>query len=263
MDELSPAPPVPQLVTQAYALARQVGFPLTRQEAEQGDHGARPGLASPSASLPGVGRFLAVLAAGCHGGRIGEIGTGVGIGTAWMAGAMPADCTLVTVEIDARRAAAAAQLLASDRRIRVLKGDARELLPPCGPFDLLFADGGWRDPAGLSALVDLLRIGGRLVMDDVTPQLAGGSGGSSPRAGTAGGSGGSSPRASTAGGSGPSGSGVSPGSAVSPQASTASADAPPQDDVKRALFFGDPRLFSTEVVLPDLRNSLLVGTRIS
>jgi hypothetical protein len=31
--------------------------------------------------------------------------------------------------------------------------------------------------------------------------------------------------------------------------------------VKRQLFFGDPRLISAEVVLPDLRNSLLVGTR--
>jgi predicted O-methyltransferase YrrM len=214
-----PAPPLPPLVIQAYTLARQIGFPQTRQDARHGSDraaqdGGRPEPAIASASLPGVGRFLAMLAAGCHGGRIGEIGTGVGVGTAWMAGAMPADCTLVTVEIDARRATAAAQLLASDRRIRVLKGDARELLPPCGPFDLLFADGGWRDPAGLSDLVDLLRIGGRIVMDDVTPVLA------------------------------------------------LPADSPLRDhDVKRAFFFGDPRLFSTEVVLPDLHNSLLVGTR--
>lgn len=264
MDELPLAPPAPELVTQAYALARQIGFPLTREEAERrapaqqgapghwgpggvprlaerspesaqreagqtAPDGGRPEPASPSASLPGVGRFLAMLAAGCRGGRIGEIGTGVGIGTAWMAGAMPADCTLVTVEIDARRAAAAAQLLASDRRVRVLKGDARELLPPCGPFDLLFADGGWRDPAGLSSLVDLLRIGGHIVMDDVTPLLAGGPGGSSPRASTA----------------------------------MPAGSPPPEHDVKRAFFFGDPRLFSTEVVLPDLRNSLLVGTRLT
>ncbi len=33
------------------------------------------------------------------------------------------------------------------------------------------------------------------------------------------------------------------------------------DDPKRR-FFSDPRLVSTEVVLPDLQNSLLVGTRI-
>lgn len=233
MDEF-PLATVPPLVIQANSLARQLDFPLTRQEAEReapegrslgpaqlggdpaGQNGSRAEPACPSASLPGVGQFLAMLAAGCHGGRIGEIGTGVGVGAAWMAGAMPADCTLVTVEIDARRAAAAAQLLASDRRVRVLKGDARELLPPCGPFDMLFADAGWRDPAGLSGLVDLLRIGGRIVMDDVTPILA------------------------------------------LPE------DSPLRDhDVKRAFFFGNLRLFATEVVLPDLRNSLLVGTRIA
>lgn len=180
-------------------------FPPTREAAGPG---------RPSACLPGVGRFLGVLAAGCAGGRIGEIGTGVGFGTAWMASAMPADCALITAEIDERLAAAAAQLLASDSRIRVLTGDAREALVPRGPFDLLFADGGWRDPAGLATLVDLVRVGGRLVMDDVTPLQA------------------------------------------------LPADSPLRDDdLKRRLFFGDPRLISAEVVLPDLGNSLLAGTR--
>jgi predicted O-methyltransferase YrrM len=198
MDEM------PVLVERACALARRVGFPLTRAEAEA------IGPDVPSACLPGVGRFLAVLAAGCQGGRIGEIGTGVGIGTAWMAGAMPAGCSLVTVEIDEERAAVAAELLAGDSRVRVLTGDAGALIGRYAPFDLLFADGGWWDPA---SLVDLVRVGGRLVKDDVTP--------------------------------------VPPGAPA------------PSGDAKRELFFGDPRLLSAEVVLPDLRNSLLVGTRLS
>jgi predicted O-methyltransferase YrrM len=196
---------IPPLVERARAVARQVGFPLTRQEA---------GPDRPSACLPGVGRFLAVLAAGCRAGRIGEIGTGAGVGAAWMASAMPADCVLITAEIDPRLAAAASRLLAADPRVEVLTGDAREVLARRGPFDLLFADGGWRDPAGLATLVDLVRVGGRVVMDDVTPALARPLGSASP-----------------------------------------------EPDVKRQLFFGDPRLISAEVVLPDLRNSLLVGTR--
>jgi len=199
----------PPLVARARELARQTGFPLTRTEPEASGGG-------PTASLPGVGRFLGVLAAGCVGGRIGEIGTGVGIGAAWMASAMPADCRLVTVEIDEERAAAAADLLRGDDRVSVLSGDARQRLGPHGPFDLLFADGGWRDPGGLGTLVDLVRVGGKLVMDDLTPLAA-----------------------------------LPPGS-------------PYRDaDVKRDLFFGDPRLLSAEVVLPDLENSLLVGTRVS
>jgi predicted O-methyltransferase YrrM len=150
----------PPLVVRARALARQIGFPLTREEAQH---------AGPSASLPDVGRFLAVLAAGCTGGRIGELGTGAGLGTAWMASAMPPDCALITVEIDPQRAAAARELLAEDRRIEVITGDSARVLSARGPFDLLFSDSGSRDEA---ALVDLLRIGGRIVSDDVTPQKA-------------------------------------------------------------------------------------------
>lgn len=215
---MQPSPPRPQppatqppppLVTRATELARSLGFPLTREE-------AGPDRVNPSASLPGVGRFLAMVAAGCTGGRIGEIGTGTGIGSAWMASAMPADCTLVTAEIDERRAKAAAGLFEAEHRVTVLTGDARELIPPLAPFDLLFADGGWRDPAGLGSLIGLVRVGGMIVMDDVTP------------------------------------------------AELLAADSPLLGgDLKRALFFGDPRLVSTEVVLPDLRNALLAGTRIA
>jgi predicted O-methyltransferase YrrM len=192
---------IPALVTRARALARDKGFPLTREEA-----GARP-----SASLPGAGRFLAMLAAGCHGGRIGELGTGAGVGTAWMASAMPADCALVTVEIDPELANGARRLFADDPRVTVLTGDARSLIAGHAPFDLLFADGGTGDRG---RLVDLLRPGGRLVMDDVTPRLA-----------------------------------------LPP-------DSPYRvSDPKREFFRTDPRLVSVEVVLPDLANSVLVGTR--
>ena len=51
----------------------------------------------------------------------------------------------------------------------MLAEDARAVLGPYAPFDLLFADGGWRDPDGLASLVELVRVGERLVMDDVTP----------------------------------------------------------------------------------------------
>jgi predicted O-methyltransferase YrrM len=194
----------PPLVERARALARQRGFPLTREDT---------GGSGPSASLPGVGRFLAMLAAGCAGGRIGELGTGAGVGAAWIASAMPADCTLVTAEIDPDLASAARELLAADQRVEVVTGDARDAMSGRGPFDLLFADGGGGDRG---ELVNLLRVGGRIVMDDVTPREA-----------------------------------LPPGSSLL------------ASDPKREFFFGDPRLLSVEVVLPDLRNSLLVGTRTS
>ena len=195
----------PPLVMRAQAAARQAGFPLTREEAGPG---------RPSACLPGVGRFLAVLAAGCAGGRIGELGTGAGIGAGWIASAMPADCALITVEIDEPLARAARELLTADARVEVITGDALRVISSRGPFDLLFADSGVRDPADFAVLVSVLHVGGRIVMDDVTPEH-----------------------------------GLPP-------------DAPSRaDDIKRGFFIREPRLTWTEVVLPDLRNSLLVGTR--
>jgi predicted O-methyltransferase YrrM len=196
---------LPDQVLRAQRLAEAVGFPLTREQ-------AGPGQAS--ACLPGVGRFLATLAAGCGGGLIAELGTGVGIGTAWLSGAMPADCRLVTAEIDERLAATARELFTADRRVDVVTGDALAVVRDRGPFDLIFADCGVRDDAQFDALVDRLAIGGRIVMDDLTPAAA-----------------------------------TSAAAAVS-------------DDAKRR-FFASARLVSTEVVLPDLRNSLLVGTRVA
>jgi protein-L-isoaspartate O-methyltransferase len=43
-----------------------------------------------------------MLAAQVQGGVIGEMGTGVGVGTAWMAQAMPRNSRIVTIEVDAR-----------------------------------------------------------------------------------------------------------------------------------------------------------------
>lgn len=142
------------------------------------------------------------------------MGAGAGIGAAWMSGAMPADCGLVTAEIDPVRAAASREVLADDPRVQVLTGDAVNELGPYAPFDLIFVDCGVRESAIFATLVSWLKPGGRIVMDDVTPVAA-----------------------------------LPDGS-------------PFRDyDLKREMFAGEGRLVWTEVVLPDLVNSLLVGTR--
>lgn len=56
---------------------------------------------------PDFSRLLGLHAAQSD--RIGEIGTGVGYGTAWMVGAMPSTARLVSIEMDRGRAAAAAE----------------------------------------------------------------------------------------------------------------------------------------------------------
>jgi predicted O-methyltransferase YrrM len=126
-------------------------------------------------STPEIGRLLAVVAASKPSGRFAEIGTGTGVGAAWVLSAMSPESSLVTVELDGDRAAAAQRLFEDVPNVRVLHGDWHELLPSEAPFDLLFFDGGrWKTgdvPGESSQAVALVAPGGVVVIDDLTPSL--------------------------------------------------------------------------------------------
>ena len=119
-----------------------------------------------------MGRLLHLLAAQRGRSRAAEVGSGCGVGTAWLAAGLPPGVPLYTTELDATRAAAVRELFAADDDVHVLEGDWRETLPPEAPFDLVFLDGGhWKQEpyeAGDRA-VGLLAPGGILIADDFTP----------------------------------------------------------------------------------------------
>jgi predicted O-methyltransferase YrrM len=122
---------------------------------------------------PEQGRLLSVLAKGRSGGRVGETGTGCGVGLAWMVGAADAATTFVSVELDAARATGSAELFARHPNVVVLNGDWRELRSH-GPFDLLVLDGGGKgkepqDDPPLDPVDGWLAPGGSIVLDDFTP----------------------------------------------------------------------------------------------
>jgi predicted O-methyltransferase YrrM len=128
-------------------------------------------------SIPEVGRLLSVLAASRPRGRLAEIGTGTGVGAAWVASSMGPEASFVTVEADHERAAACERLFAEHPQVRVLHGDWHEVLPPEAPFDLLFFDGGGykRSPpqqmrAESEQALELVAAGGMVVMDNLTPE---------------------------------------------------------------------------------------------
>ena len=121
-------------------------------------------------SIPEVQQLLSVLAAGR---RVAEAGTAFGEGAEAMARTAR---NVVTVELDPERAALAAERLAPYENVELLVGDWQEVLPPRGPFGLVFLDGGGFKHApdeGGDLVFHLLEPGGLLVMDDLTPDWPG------------------------------------------------------------------------------------------
>lgn len=119
-----------------------------------------------------VGALLRVLATAVNARHILEIGTCIGYSGIWLAGALAADGTLLTMELDPDRAKIARDNFARagvGERVNVMIGDAERLVAKVsGPFDLIFQDGAKRlyGPL-LDRLVALLRPGGLLVTDNV------------------------------------------------------------------------------------------------
>jgi predicted O-methyltransferase YrrM len=121
-----------------------------------------------------TGALLHVLAAMRGRVRVGETGTGVGVGAAWIVSALSPDVPFFTAERDERLAAAAAGLFSDDANVQVLSGDWRDVLEQHAPFDLLFHDGSKRRPdVDGEETVALLAPRGTIVMDDLTPGRAG------------------------------------------------------------------------------------------
>lgn len=127
-------------------------------------------------SMPETGALLASLVASRPGGRVLELGTGLGFGTTWLLQSLPSDGELVTVEFDGDLASRAEARFASEGRVHVVAGDAGAYLTDAASageqFDLVFADA-W--PGKFSHREEALRLvrpGGFYVVDDLLPQPA-------------------------------------------------------------------------------------------
>jgi len=124
------------------------------------------------ASTDTTGRMLRTLVASKPGGRILELGTGTGLGAAWLLDGMDAAATLDTVDKDPDCVAVARKNLGNDPRVRFHIESGSTFLRGLKDhrYDLIFADT-W--PGKFDCLDDalaLLAIGGFYVIDDLHPQ---------------------------------------------------------------------------------------------
>lgn len=133
---------------------------------------------SVAAGLPPIavsapqGKFLRLLAR-IHGARsVLEIGTLGGYSTIWLAGALPADGRLVSLEVSPEHAEVARRNVARagfGDLVEILVGPALDTLPTLtGPYDLVFIDADKRNnPGYVREAVRLTRPGGVIVVDNV------------------------------------------------------------------------------------------------
>ena len=143
---VSAPPDVPPLVARALDLSRKEGF-ITATRTE-------------------TGRLLAALAAS-RTGTLAELGTGCGVGSAWLDSGITGDARVVTAELDPALAEKVQELFVEAQRIEVTSGDW-STLERYAPFSLLFVD--VRDvKRSVDVVADLMGTGGMVVLDDFTP----------------------------------------------------------------------------------------------
>jgi len=144
---MSHPPELPDVVNRAFDVSRRAGYvSFCRNE---------------------TGRLLATLAA-TRTGTMAEFGTGTGVGTAWLHSGMRPGTRILTAELNAKLAGAAAEIFAGDTSVEVLAADWATLMDR-GPYSLLFMDSGGVDSVRVDVVADLVEPGGIVVLDDFTP----------------------------------------------------------------------------------------------
>jgi predicted O-methyltransferase YrrM len=157
---------VPDAVERYLATLNHAADPLLIEMAAEGTRRDLPLIDAE------VGALLRVEATAIGARRILEIGTAIGYSGIWLAGALPPEGMLITMELDPKRAEEARRNFARAglaERTTVMVGDASRMLHKVsGPFDLIFQDGNKQLYVPLLAkLIELLRPGGLLITDNV------------------------------------------------------------------------------------------------
>lgn len=142
---------VPERVRAAEVLSQHLGFSMSCD--------------------PGAGALLGVLAVAVPaGGRVLELGTGAGVGLAWIVDGLSGrtDVEVVSVELDPAVGAAAASL-DWPACVSLEVGDGLDFITEPAAWDLIFADAQGGKWEGLADTIRSLRPGGVLLVDDMTP----------------------------------------------------------------------------------------------
>ncbi|MGW4092343.1 O-methyltransferase [Nocardia sp. NPDC004750] len=149
-----------------YALSNGIPMPVAEAKRRAVECGFR------QSCHDGVGQLLAVLAGNLpQQANVLELGTGVGVGTAWIVYGLGArtDVHVFSAEVDESLGESASSFEWPPYvNLKII--DGASVLVDHGPFDLIFADAPPIKFGHFEAIVDALRPGGTLIVDDMGPK---------------------------------------------------------------------------------------------
>ncbi|APQ18676.1 O-methyltransferase [Maribacter hydrothermalis] len=119
-----------------------------------------------------VGSFLKTLIASKPKGRFLEIGTGIGLSLSWMIEGMDNDAKLISVDNDKSLIDIAISYFGKDERVDLVCKDGADWLKEYSgaKFDLIFADAWPGKYSEIDEVLDLVKVGGFYLIDDMTKQ---------------------------------------------------------------------------------------------
>lgn len=101
-----------------------------------------------------------------------ELGTGIGLSLSWMIEGMDAGSKLISVDNDPKLIEIAQSYFGEDKRVSLVCQDGTEWIKEYqgDKFDLIFADAWPGKYSEIEEVLDLLKVGGFYVVDDMSAQ---------------------------------------------------------------------------------------------
>lgn len=131
---------------------------------------AEIGFAMPSDLY--VGTLLKTLVSAKPKANVLELGTGIGLSLSWMMDGLDSDSKITTIDNDPELIAIASDFFGKDKRVEIICADGSEWIKNYKgeKFDLVFADAWPGKYSDIDAVLELVKVGGFYVVDDMSQQ---------------------------------------------------------------------------------------------
>lgn len=119
-----------------------------------------------------VGSLLKTLISSKPGAKLLELGTGIGLSLSWMVDGMDNNSKIISVDNDPTLTEIVTGFFKKDKRVEIVCEDGSEWIKAYqgSKFDLIFADAWPGKYSELQEVLDLVKVGGLYVIDDMLAQ---------------------------------------------------------------------------------------------